>query len=293
MLSVVIATKNNAATLDECLRSVFSAEAPNGLEVIIVDAHSTDETHEILRRYPVSIYYDEKKGLSAARNIGWRNSRGEFILSLDADAYIEPSCLLEMVKEFEDPRVGIVECYPKAVVKTWLSRAQGQFWDADFPKYKASAMQEKKRGGGPVVMYRRELLEGLGGFDENEGMSDDTDLSYRAYKERWKITLLDERLAFHQPRHTLQGLMREKFWWGSELPQLWKKHPELYQHPIFGKYIPIVARLISPIVAIKWAIVFRNPTYLFFYPLMQFSHLAGCISGLLKYRVKKKKEIPR
>lgn len=282
MISVVISTLNDATTLEECLSSLFAAGDHNGLEVVVVDAYSRDGTREIAGRYPVTLY-SSGGGISVQRNIGWRMARGDLILSLDADAYVEPGCLAEMERGFADPKVGIVECYPRAVARTWLSRAQGQLWDADFPHYRAIPVRSK--GGGPVVMYRRDMMEDVGGFNEEHTYgAEDICLSHRAFSRGWRIALIDDRPAFHHPRHTLKGLIKQQFGWGRGLSILLENDADVYRgHPL-GRYTPLIARLAGPLLAVKWAVVLRNPSFLLFYPLMQYSYIGGYIYGRAKGR---------
>ena len=85
LISVVIPCYNHAHFLAEAIESVLTQNYPN-FEVIVVDDGSTDNTPEIVRRYPsVGYVHQENAGRSTARNTGMRQSRGEFLVFLDAD----------------------------------------------------------------------------------------------------------------------------------------------------------------------------------------------------------------
>lgn len=76
-VSVVIPTKNNVDTIGECLSSLMPYWEQGYIdEIIVVDAHSTDGTVEVVRNFPVRLRFDERQGEYVAREIGWRNANG-------------------------------------------------------------------------------------------------------------------------------------------------------------------------------------------------------------------------
>lgn len=84
MVSVVIPTHNRAHTLPRALDSVLAQSLPPQ-EIIVVDDGSTDETQKILAGYPVISIKTPRRGVSAARNTGVKNSKGDWIAFLDSD----------------------------------------------------------------------------------------------------------------------------------------------------------------------------------------------------------------
>jgi len=88
LVSVIIPTFNRKDTIIRAVSSVLSQNYDE-LECIVVDDASTDETLEVLSRIQDSrlsiVSLKENKGVSAARNIGFDNSSGDFIALLDSD----------------------------------------------------------------------------------------------------------------------------------------------------------------------------------------------------------------
>ena len=118
-VSIIIPTYNVASYIIECLESVASQTYRGSLECIVVDDCGTDDSialadnfiQHYLGKIDFRILHREKNGgLSAARNSGLFEAKGEFVYFLDSDDYITPNCiesLVEVAKYF--PKVEIVQ----------------------------------------------------------------------------------------------------------------------------------------------------------------------------------------
>jgi len=111
LVSVVIPTFNSSKYLKEAVESVLSQTYPH-LELIVVDDGSTDETREALvpffSDHRVRYFYQENKGGAAARNLGIREARGEFIAFLDHDDVWLPEKIEKQLALFQNEKVGLV-----------------------------------------------------------------------------------------------------------------------------------------------------------------------------------------
>jgi glycosyltransferase involved in cell wall biosynthesis len=103
-VSVVIPTLNSARYFEECLGSVRAQEYPGRVEVLIVDAGSTDETLDIARRFEVErILENPLKTGEAGKAVGLRAAEGDLLLSLDSDnVLVGADWLRRMVEPFGD-----------------------------------------------------------------------------------------------------------------------------------------------------------------------------------------------
>lgn len=98
-VSVIVPCYNGGGFLDALMASL-AAQTFRDFEIIIVDDGSTDEpTRQVLRRLEpqARIVRQENRGLPAARNTGFREARGEYVVPLDCDDLLAPSFLAETV----------------------------------------------------------------------------------------------------------------------------------------------------------------------------------------------------
>lgn len=92
-VSIIIPIYNVELYLEECLESAVNQTLDN-IEIICINDGSTDDSLNILKKYSekysnIKVINQDNKGLSATRNIGIKEARGEFIYFLDSDDYIE------------------------------------------------------------------------------------------------------------------------------------------------------------------------------------------------------------
>src|SRR3990167_8128796 len=109
-VSVVIPTYNYARYLPQAIDSVLGQTYPH-IEVVVVDDGSTDESRDVLRAYGSRIRWvqQERQGVSAARNRGVRESRGDLVAFLDADDRWLPTKLERQVARWcNEPELGLV-----------------------------------------------------------------------------------------------------------------------------------------------------------------------------------------
>lgn len=130
LISVVLPTYNVAQYLRQCLESV-AAQTYRNIEVIIVIDGATDGSYEIAKEFcktddRFSVYWQENQGSGPARNAGLAHCRGELVMFVDPDDWIEPE-LIEKLYEVQREgdydltasRRNIVMCDEKGeVVKT-------------------------------------------------------------------------------------------------------------------------------------------------------------------------------
>lgn len=103
--SLIIPAYNVEKYIKKCLDSVLNQTYTN-YEIIIINDGSTDNTSKILESYKsnkkIKIINQENKGLSSARNTGVSNAKGDYILFIDSDDFIEKELLETLNKTIKD-----------------------------------------------------------------------------------------------------------------------------------------------------------------------------------------------
>jgi glycosyltransferase involved in cell wall biosynthesis len=87
-VSVILLTKNSAATIQKSLESIFQ-QTRQPKEVVVVDGSSSDGTLDIVKKYPVKLVSEPGLGFGHARNVGVQNDSGDIIFFIDSDCYAE------------------------------------------------------------------------------------------------------------------------------------------------------------------------------------------------------------
>lgn len=103
MISVIIPTYNEEATIHYCLESLFK-QKDSDFEVIVVDDGSTDNPIRQLAEKNKNLRYFEQdhKGPGSARNLGAKHAQGDILVFVDADMIFDQNFLFELTKPIKD-----------------------------------------------------------------------------------------------------------------------------------------------------------------------------------------------
>jgi glycosyltransferase involved in cell wall biosynthesis len=99
-VSIVIPAYNEEKLLPQTLESLSNQKFNYPFEIIVVDNASTDNTGQIASSWGVKVIHEKKKGITYARQKGLLESKGEIIISTDADTIFEKDWFNNLVKPF-------------------------------------------------------------------------------------------------------------------------------------------------------------------------------------------------
>jgi SAM-dependent methyltransferase len=186
-VSIVITCYNQAGFLADAIRSALAQSVDRSLdpiEVVVVDDGSTDRTSSVASAFPqVRYIYQPNRGLSAARNAGLAVSRGSCVCFLDADDLLLPEAIECGLRAFEQhPRCAFVYGDFRDVDENGnaLSSPRGRRVAGDH--YRA-LLEGNFIGMHATVLYRREALLSVGGFDARLKRCEDYEIYLRLTRE--------------------------------------------------------------------------------------------------------------
>src|SRR3989442_1234213 len=148
--------------MNACLDSLQRLRYP-AYEMIVVNDGSRDRTGEIAEQYEgVQVIHQVNKGLSAARNVGIANSRGDIVAFTDSDCVVDPDWLYYLVATFLSsglPAVGGPNLPPPedSFVASCVAASPGG------PLHVLLDDEEAEHIPGCNMAFRREVLEEIGG----------------------------------------------------------------------------------------------------------------------------------
>src|SRR5260221_8930617 len=98
MISIIIPCYNHAWAIGDCLFSVFAQSIEEDVEVIVVDDGSTDDLDAALAAWKDHVHFfrQDNAGGPSARNRGFKESKGEFVIFCDADVILMPDAIEKM-----------------------------------------------------------------------------------------------------------------------------------------------------------------------------------------------------
>lgn len=103
-ISVVIPAYNEEKYIKACLDSLMAQEEMPD-EIIVVNNNSTDRTEAIVKKYPVILITEKKKGTIAARNRGFNEAKYDIIARTDADTIVPADWVKKIKKSFQDRKL--------------------------------------------------------------------------------------------------------------------------------------------------------------------------------------------
>ncbi len=248
LVSIVIAGRNESATIGECIRGALLCGYAN-LEVIFVDDHSADNSVAVARRAALSVTRTRhdtgrvrifpsprRNGKASSLNIGIRMARGDFIAITDADSVIQHGAMQHWLLPFADPRIGAVSANIRTLNGTvnLLTRLQEVEYAMMFSlaRFTMSRLGILNIISGMGGLFRAEILRGLGGFDT--GLGDDTDLTTRIYKQGWKLGFSFDAVVWTTVPITRYHLWRQRMRWRRNLIKIRvSKHRDQF---LLGRY---------------------------------------------------------
>ncbi|MBI3785907.1 MAG: glycosyltransferase [Deltaproteobacteria bacterium] len=224
-VSVVVPVLNGADVIGDLLTSLRHQTSRAAAEVIVVDNASTDATVDVVRRFPVALLSEPRRGPSAARNRGLQHARGEVVVFLDADVLPTRNWLAEMTAPFSDPALVVaggrsVDYLPTTPAQRFIAQLGIRQLEYDFFRGNVPYV------AGENMAVRRSALEAVGGWDESFYTAEDLDLCVRLMRRFDTLPLRrPHAVLFSRRRSTFDALFRQAWNYGQGLGRVHLRHP--------------------------------------------------------------------
>jgi rSAM/selenodomain-associated transferase 2 len=196
-ISIIIPTLNEAAGIAE---AIVRARAVQPAEVIVVDGGSTDGTLNLARQAGADACLTSERGRANQQNNGAAASRGDVLLFLHADCWLEPGSLAAIDVVLRDPAF-VGGCFQQRIDADglryrWLERGDAlrvKLWTLAY--------------GDQGIFVRKSVFDRLGGFPPLRFMED---LFFmKRLRREGRFVLLDERLHVSARRWQRHGVVRQ------------------------------------------------------------------------------------
>jgi len=242
-ISVVIPICNSEKTIKRTIEALLSQKTEKSYEVIVVDDGSTDETPNIIQKYPIKIILKKNAGPSVARNTGWKAASGKIVAFTDSDCIPVPDWLDTISKHFQDLSVGGVGGTYKtenrgSILATYIGEDIG---------FRHNRLRKEIEATGTFsAAFRKNLLKQVGGFDETyeKATAEDFDLCFAIRKTGYKIIYEPKAIVGHYHKEEFLKYMKSQFWHSVWRVYVYKKYKNMAKG---DQYTPITTLVQVPI----------------------------------------------
>jgi glycosyltransferase involved in cell wall biosynthesis len=269
VVSVIVPTRNSAATLAACLGSI-KAQAYPAIELIVVDRDSTDDTKAIAAPY-TSHVYNHGPERSAQVNYGVEKAKGEYVYKVDSDFTLDPKVVEECVAKAREGYDAVVVHNSPDESISWIARVRK--FELDMYKYDLQHSSAR--------FVRKDVYQAVEGFNEKITAGEDYDFQNKLNRAGYKTGFIDAEALHHgEPRKFWPHLLKN-YQYGKDAVNYQKENPAEFGGQM--KFILLVWLR-------HWPRFFRHPVRgiaLLFYNFCKFTFAGmGLIKGKMALRAK-------
>jgi poly-beta-1,6-N-acetyl-D-glucosamine synthase len=239
MVTLVVPAYNEGLVIQPALRSLLLLDYPN-YEIVVIDDGSTDDTYEKAmvvakesRTIRIRVITKRNGGKAEALNTGMSVARGEFILNMDGDSKLTSNTLRVCIRHFENPRVGAVAGNVKVLNREniWSNIQALEYVEGLAMARKAqSFMRVVNIIPGPLGMFRKSVLQQVGGYD-HDTFAEDCDLTLKILMRGWHIAYEPTAIAWVETPSRLLDLLKQRYRWTRGILQATRKHSHAMFQP--------------------------------------------------------------
>lgn len=233
LLSVIVPVRNEKPWIGDCLDSILADAPDGGLEVIVVDGESDDGTDEVVSELSavdprVRLFTNTSRFVPQAMNTGINAARGRYIGRIDGHCEVVPGYFSGCLERLERKSY---DCVGGALINVGTTPAGRAIAAATSSAIGVgSARFRTGRGGESSVdtvafgVYRRDVFERVGLFDETLIRNQDDELNLRLVRSGGSILLVPSLRIRYFVRDSVRMLGRQYFQYGYWKWRVFRKH---------------------------------------------------------------------
>lgn len=262
-VSICVVALNEEGYLPNLLQDIKNQTYPHNLiEVVFVDSGSTDSTKEIMENFKnenndflgVQILDNPKKILPCGCNVALKNYTGDAIVRIDAHANIPKDFLEKNVELLNSGEMVCGGARPNVIdgstpFKKTLLIAEQSMFGSSIASYrhsnKTSYVSSIFHG-----MYRREVYDAVGLYDERLGRTEDNDMSYRIREKGFKIAYNPSIISYQHTRSSLKKMLKQKYGNGYWIGKTMGINPKCFSVFHFVPFLFVLGIIFTTLLAV-------------------------------------------
>jgi len=215
LISIIIVNYNGKTYLEKCLDSLSKITYKN-YEIILVDNNSEDDSIEFVKKhYPLNIIIklDRNYGYAYPNNVGAKNAKGELLLFLNNDTWVDSKFISEMINVLNHDK-NIAICQSLILQPNGEVDSSGDFIDEIGVSFSSKEKVDDTRtilsAKGASMLVRKDVFESLGGFDEKFFVSfEDVDFGWRSWILGYRAVVCPKSIVSHVGGQTIKDIKPE------------------------------------------------------------------------------------
>ncbi len=297
LVSVMIPAWNEEVGILTTIRSLLESTYTN-MEIIVINDGSTDNSDGIIKDFIATykkseiykskkiklIYsYKENEGKGEALNKAIKISKGDIVVSIDADCIVTDTAIENFVRYFADPTImAAVGNVKIGNTKTVLGVVQSlEFVFSFYFKKADSLMNTIYIIGGAAGAFRRNIFDVIGNYNP-KNITEDIDLSVRIQNAGMKIVYASDSIIYTEGAADIRNLMKQRLRWKRGRFQTFAEFKSMF-FSLDKKHNKILSWLILPLamfgeVQLSFELYFLAFLYIYSFLINDFSSF---VSGII------------
>ena len=267
MVSILMPAHNEGDILYNIVKEMTELNYPN-YELIMINDGSSDDTGEVLRN--IVAMYENVRVIDLKKNCGKANalylgaiaSKGEILVGVDADSYLDKNALRYLVSHFinkqNGERVGAVTGNPRVRNRgTLLGRIQLCEYASIISLIKRTqrVLGKVMTVSGVCVAYRKKALLECG-FWDRDMMTEDIAVTWKLEKNFWDVRYEPRALCWMLVPETIKGLWRQRKRWAEGGLEVIFRHFDIFRSWRRRRMVPIyIEQVCSFFWSVCWLIL--------------------------------------